>query len=357
MGKMNLFGLTAEEISAVLAPHGVERYRGRQVAEWMYKRHISDFGEMTSLPATLRTKLAEYFEAGAATLKTERRSADGTTVKFLLAMADGLAVETVLMRHDYGNSVCVSTQVGCAMGCAFCASTLRGVERDLSAGEILAQVTFVEERLRRADAGVNSVVIMGTGEPLANYDNVLRFIRLCHEPYVLGMSYRSFTLSTAGVVPGIDRLAAEGLPVTLAISLHAAEDGLRSRLMPVNRTWPLAEVVAAGDRYAAATGRRVTYEYALIAGVNDSADDADLLSALLRGRLANVNLIPVNPVPERGFLRPDESRVRRFAAVLASRRVNATVRREMGSDIAAACGQLRHEVLNAEAGPHGRQEG
>jgi 23S rRNA (adenine2503-C2)-methyltransferase len=195
---------------------------------------------------------------------------------------------------------------------------------------------------------VNAIVIMGSGEPLANYDNVVKFIRLCHEPYCLGLSYRSVTLSTAGVVPGINRLAAEGLPVTLAISLHAPDDELRTWLMPGNRAWPLAAVLAAGDRYGAATGRRVTYEYALIAGVNDSEAQAAALAALLKGRLANVNLIPVNPVPERGLLRPDAGRVRRFLAVLEARGVGATVRREMGSDIRAACGQLRHAVLAAK---------
>lgn len=346
--KVNLFGLTAGEIAAAVAPYGLEKYRGRQVAAWLYQRHVRDFAAMTDLPKGAREALAAHFAVGAVTLKAEQHAADGATGKFLLALEDGLAVETVLMRHDYGNSVCVSTQVGCAMGCAFCASTLRGVERDLTAGEILAQVLYAAERLAGRGAAVNSIVIMGSGEPLANYDNVVKFIRLCHEPYCLGLSYRSVTLSTAGVVPGIDRLAAEGLPVTLAISLHAPDDELRTRLMPVNRTWPLAAVLAAGDRYAAATGRRVTYEYALIAGVNDGDAQAAALAAVLKGRLANVNLIPVNPVPERGLLRPDAGRVRRFLAVLEAGRVSATVRREMGGDIRAACGQLRHAVLTAE---------
>ncbi|MDT8901505.1 23S rRNA (adenine(2503)-C(2))-methyltransferase RlmN [Anaeroselena agilis] len=348
--RVNLFGLTAGEMAAAVAPYGLEKYRGRQVAAWLYQRHVRDFAAMTDLPKGAREVLAAHFAVGAVTLKAEQQAADGATSKFLLALADSLAVETVLMRHDYGNSVCVSTQVGCAMGCAFCASTLRGVERDLTAGEILAQVLYAQERLAGSGQKVNSVVIMGSGEPLANYDNVVKFIRLCHEPYCLGLSYRSVTLSTAGVVPGIDSLAAEGLPVTLAISLHAPDDGLRTRLMPVNRTWPLAEVLAAGDRYAAATGRRVTYEYALIAGVNDDDEQAAALAALLKGRLANVNLIPVNPVPERGLLRPDAGRVRRFLAVLEARKVNATVRREMGGDIRAACGQLRHAVLASEEG-------
>jgi len=345
--KVDLFGMTADEISAAVAPYGLEKYRGRQIAAWRYQRQARDFAVMTDLPAGKREVLAANFALGTVTLRAEQHAADGTTSKFLLALADGLAVETVLMAHGYGNSVCVSTQVGCAMGCAFCASTLRGVERDLTAGEILAQALYAEGYLRGRGARVNSIVIMGSGEPLANYDNVVKFIRLCHEPYCLGLSYRSVTLSTAGVVPGINRLAAEGLPVTLAISLHAPDDETRTRLMPVNRTWPLAEVLAAGDRYAAATGRRVTYEYTLIAGVNDSDAQAAALAALLKGRLANVNLIPVNPVPERGLLRPAADRVKGFLAVLTARKVNATVRREMGGDIRAACGQLRHAVLTA----------
>jgi 23S rRNA (adenine2503-C2)-methyltransferase len=257
-------------------------------------------------------------------------------------------VETVLMRQSYGNSVCVSSQVGCGMGCTFCASTIHGLARNLTCGEILAQVQYINALLNKESAAVDSVVIMGSGEPLANYENVLKFIRLCHEKYCLGMSYRSFTLSTAGIVPGIDRLAAEGLPVTLAVSLHAPDNSLRSKLMPINWQYPLEEVLAAGDRYAAKTGRRVTYEYTLIAGVNDSDSQARALAALLRNRLANVNLIPVNAVPERGLLRPDDAGVDRFWAILKASRVNATLRREMGGDIKAACGQLRHAVLTGE---------
>lgn len=348
MDKVDLFGLTAEEIGAAVALCGLEKYRGRQIAEWLYKKRAGDFAAMTNLSQTARTALAAHFVIGAVTLRAEQRAADGATTKLLLALGDGLAVETVAMRHEWGNSVCVSSQVGCAMGCLFCASTLRGVERDLTAGEMLAQALYADGLLRRSGAGVGSVVIMGSGEPLANYDNVVKFVRLCHQPYCLGLSYRGFTLSTAGVVPGIDRLAAEGLPVTLAVSLHAPDDELRTRLMPINKTWPIAAVLAAADRYAAATGRRVTYEYTLIAGVNDSDAQAIALAALLKGRLANVNLIPVNPVPERGLLRPAAERVRRFVAVLAAKRVNATVRKEMGTDIRAACGQLRHEVLCGE---------
>lgn len=352
MAKLDLFGLTAQEIAAAVAPLGLEKYRGRQIAEWMYQRHAREFSVMSNLPKEKREALTERVVIGAVTPRAEQHSADGRTSKFMLAFADGLAVETVLMRQSYGNSVCVSSQVGCGMGCAFCASTIHGLARNLTCGEILAQVQHINELLNKESAAVDSVVIMGSGEPLANYENVLKFIRLCHEKYCLGMSYRSFTLSTAGIVPGIDRLAAEGLPVTLAVSLHAPDNSLRSKLMPINRQYPLEEVLAAGDRYAAKTGRRVTYEYTLIAGVNDSDSQARALAALLRNRLANINLIPVNAVPERGLLRPDDASVDRFLAILKAGRVNATLRREMGSDIKAACGQLRHAVLSGEKQEH-----
>lgn len=345
---VNLFGMFETEIAAAIRPHGLEKYRARQIAEWMYRHRAKDFAAMTTLPKPARQTLAAHFTLETVAAQTARQAADAGTVKVLLALADGLAVETVLMRHDYGNSVCVSTQVGCAMGCLFCASTVGGMERSLTAGEILAQVVFMNELLAGENAAVNSVVIMGSGEPLANYDNVVRFIRLCHEEYCLSMSFRSFTLSTAGVVPGIDRLADEGLPVTLAVSLHAPNDELRTQLMPINKKYPLAEVLAAGDRYAARTGRRVTYEYTLIAGLNDRPEHARALAALLKGRLANVNLIPVNPVPESGLKRPDSQTIAAFAAVLRRHKLAATVRREMGADIKAACGQLRHAVLEKE---------
>jgi 23S rRNA (adenine2503-C2)-methyltransferase len=346
--KIDLFGLFAEEITAAVVACGLEKYRGRQIAEWMYQRQVRDFAAMTNLTKAQREMLAARFALGGVSLAAKEQAANGQTSKLLLKLADGLTVETVLMRHNYGNSVCVSTQVGCGMGCVFCASTLQGVARNLTAGEILAQVLFVSELLGTENAGVNSIVIMGSGEPLANYDNVLRFIRLCHESYCLNLGYRSFTLSTAGLVPGMDKLAAEGLPITLAVSLHAPNNALRSQIMPINEKYPLAEVLAAADRYADRTGRRVTYEYTLIAGLNDSDNHARELAALLRGRLANLNLIPVNPVAERGLLRPDPARVNRFLEVVKAGHINATVRREMGSDIRAACGQLRQAVLSAE---------
>lgn len=347
----NIFGLFVEEIAAVIAPFGAPRYRALQIAKWMYQRNVYDFGAMTDLPVGLRATLTDNLVIDSVTVTAQQHAQNGKTSKFLLALADGLAVETVLMRQPYGNSVCVSTQVGCGMGCAFCASTLAGVTRNLAGGEILAQVGYINQLLAAAEQHVNSIVIMGAGEPMANYESVLRFIRLCHAEYVFNLSYRNITLSTSGIVPGIDRLVQEGLPVTLAISLHAPNNQIRSRLMPVNDKYPIETVIAAGDRYAAATGRRVTYEYILIAGINDQPDHARQLASLLKGRLANVNLIPVNPVPERGLMRPRAGEINAFEAALSAKNINVTVRREMGTDIQAACGQLRHKVLQSRPKP------
>lgn len=343
--KKNIFGLDSEEIAALLVPLSMEAYRGKQIAEWLYRKNARSFSEMTNISKVKRNILEENFCIQAATLKALQKSTDGRTTKYLLAFTDNSAAETVLMRQSYGNSVCVSSQVGCAMGCLFCASTLHGMTRSLTAGEMLAQVLYIHHEADSQQQRINNIVIMGSGEPLANYDNVLKFIRLCHEEYCLQLSYRSITLSTAGLIPGIEKLAGEGLPITLSISLHASNDRVRSKLMPINNTYPISSLIMAGDYYAEKTGRRVTYEYTLIANVNDAPEQAVELAALLKGRLANVNLIPVNPVPERGLLRPEPERVSGFADILAAKHINATVRREMGADIQAACGQLRNKSL------------
>lgn len=339
-----LFGLFASEITELTKPLGFQSYRGKQIAEWLYKHIVHSFDSMTNLTKVQRKNLEENFSLLQVSQKAVQQSTDGKTSKFLLSYPDNMAVETVLMRQPYGNSVCVSTQVGCAMGCIFCASTLGGLLRNLSGGEILAQVLFISELLNLEERKVDSLVIMGSGEPLANYNNVLRFIRLIHETYCLNLSYRNITLSTSGIVPEIDRLAGEKLPITLSISLHAPNNILRTKLMPINRRYPIEEVIAASDRYAAATGRRITYEYTLIAGVNDQPEHARELSTLLKGKLANVNLIPINPVEERGLLRPSLGNISKFEQLLKNEHINVTVRREMGADIAAACGQLRYKV-------------
>ena len=343
--KKNLFGLTVEKLGEALSPLQVPAFRAKQIAAWLYQRGAGSFAEMTNLPKQLRAALDEKFTISTARQKAALHSADGKTSKFLLEFADGTAVESVLMRQPYGNSICISTQAGCNMGCAFCASTLHGMARDLTAGEMLAQVLFIERFLSQENGKVDTMVLMGSGEPLMNYDQVLSFLHLVHAPYVLGMSYRSITLSTSGIVPRIYALAEEGIPISLSISLHAPEDALRSRLMPINRKYPLAEVVAAGKAYGDKTKRRVTYEYILIDGVNDSLEQARLLARLLRGQLASVNLIPINPVVERHLLRPSQQRVEAFEQCLDAHHIAVTVRREMGADINAACGQLRNRHL------------
>ena len=341
--KMNVYGLFIEEIAYEFAKIGIEKYRASQVAEWMYKRGIHDFAQMTNLPKEIRFALQGSFSADIPEEAAVRNSVDGKTTKFLLKFKDDAAVETVLMRQPYGNSVCVSTQVGCAMGCKFCASTLSGLERNLTGGEILAQVQHAQKALGEGQR-VTSVVIMGGGEPLMNLDEVLRFMRLCHEPYILDMGYRSFTVSTCGVVPGIRKLQEQGLPVTLSISLHAPNDEIRSRIMPISRKYSVPELMAAANEYALTTKRRVTFEYALINGVNDSPEHAKELANLLRGKLAAVNLIPLNPVPESGLQRSTPERIERFEDMLKVRRITVTVRKEMGADIEAACGQLRQRT-------------
>ena len=341
----NLFGLDLRQLQDALAPWKVPSYRAKQIASWMYQKGARDFAAMTDLPKALRGELAGAFAVSAAKLADRRDSGDGRTTKFLLEFMDGTAVETVLMRQPYGNSICISTQAGCDMGCVFCASTLHGKARDLTAGEILAEAVFVNDLLRENGGRVDNIVLMGSGEPLLNYENVMGFLHLVHEDFTLGLGYRNIALSTSGIVPGMERLAKEELPITLSISLHAPNDALRTELMPINRKYPLNDVVAAGKAYADKTKRRVTYEYILIADKNDSEREAAELCALLKGQLANVNLIPINPVGEHHLLRPSPARVEAFAAYLHAHHLTATVRREMGTDIQAACGQLRNRHL------------
>ena len=263
------------------------------------------------------------------------------TSKLLLGLPDGNSVETVLMHHDYGYSVCVSSQVGCDMHCAFCASGLNGAVRNLSAAEIVAQVYLFNERLRGENAQVSRVVVMGSGEPMLNFDNVLGALDFLHREDTCNMSYRNMTLSTCGIIPGIKRLEEQGKPINLAISLHAVKDELRTSLMPVNKGYPFVDVITAAESYSRASGRQITYEYILLKNKNDSPQDAELLSNFLRYKQASVNLIPANPVPEQGFERPSKNAVERFVHILQKNRINATVRKEMGKDIDAACGQLR----------------
>lgn len=344
-GRRALVGLDRSELEALAAGLGEPPYRGRQLFRWLYGRAAPELAGMTDLPAGLRARLAEVADPGWPEEVMRQPGRDGSAIKFLFRLpADGSLVESVLMRYEYGWSACLSSQVGCRMGCTFCASTLGGLVRNLTAGEIVGQFLAMSRALP-AGQRVGHVVFMGSGEPLENYQNVLKAVRLLHDPEGPGVGYRHITISTVGLVPGMRRLAAEGLPLTLAVSLHAPDDALRARLVPVARFFPLRDVLAAARDYAADTGRRVTYEYILIEGVNDGPEQAEALADLLAGPLVHVNLIPLNPVAERpGLKRPGPERVRRFSRILAARGVRTTVRREVGGEIDAACGQLRNRA-------------
>lgn len=344
LGKRPLVGMTLEEMTSFLGELGEPRFRAKQLFQWVYEKGVKSFDAMTNLSQGLREKLAEKALLTLLEEEVEQRAEPTETSKFLFRLHDGQKVEAVLMSHEYGNSVCVTTQVGCRMGCSFCASTVGGLVRNLTAGEIVDQIIMMQLHLPEGER-VSSVVLMGSGEPMENYENVLKAIRLMHEPDGLNIGYRHITLSTSGLVPGMRRLAEEGLPITLALSLHAPNDALRSRLMPVNRLFPLDQVMEAAKDYAEKTGRRVTYEYLLIEGVNDEPEHAQELALLLKGSLAHVNLIPLNPVAERPqYRRPSRERVLQFRDRLEEAGITATVRREMGGDIEAACGQLRNRV-------------
>ena len=344
---MNIFGWTKERLAEALKEHDIPRFRADQIIRWMYQRGAASFDVMDNLAKPLRAQLAEYFSIERPKVVSHLHSSDGATIKLLYEFADGQTAETVLMRHPYGNSVCISTQAGCRMGCAFCASTLHGLQRNLTVGEIAAQVIGIADFLRQEGARVDTIVVMGSGEPLENYENVIAALRLLHEDYTIGLSYRGVTLSTSGIVPGIERLAEEGIPISLSISLHAPTDAMRSEIMPVNRMYPLAALLRAARLYAQQTKRRVTYEYILIRDLNDGVREAEQLAKLLRGQLASVNLIPINPVAERSLFRPDKTAIRRFQQILEERHITATLRREMGTDIQAACGQLRNRLMEA----------
>ena len=341
--KTEIFGMPLPQLQTALAELGLKKFRAKQIFDWLYQKCVFDFAQMSNLGKAERQLLQECLSVLPAEIKTVRRldSSDGLTQKVLLELPDGNAIETVLMHHDYGYSVCVSSQAGCDMHCAFCASGLHGAVRNLTVAEILAQMYVFQAQLRLQNERVSRIVVMGSGEPMLNFDAVFGALQFLHQPDVGNIGYRNMTVSTCGIIPGIKKMQGLGLPVNLAVSLHAVRNELRSELMPVNKGYPFPDVIAAAEEYAASSGRQVTYEYILLAGKNDSDRDAELLAEYLRFKQASVNLIPVNPVPEKGFFRPAEKRIERFLSILQRHRLHATVRREMGKDINAACGQLR----------------
>ena len=339
MAIIDLRSLPLEELAEQLTSRGYPAFRAKQIRQWL-DRGVTDFEQMTNLPKDLRATLAELYTVPGVTILRKLTSAIDGTVKYLFQLDDGETVESVLMQYKHGWSQCLSTQVGCKMGCTFCATGMGGFIRNLSAAEIYAQIEAAQN-----DTGVrvSSVVLMGMGEPLDNYEQVVRFLRMLGEEGGVHIGMRHISLSTCGVVPGIYRLMDEQIPLTLSISLHAPNDAIRSLSMPVNKRWPIDELLKACRDYVEATGRRISFEYAMIDGLNDSDACAEELADRLRGMLCHVNLIPVNAVEGKKQQRSSRERIRSFVAVLERKGINVTVRRTLGADINASCGQLRRQ--------------
>ena len=336
---MNLKSLTQPELADILKQLGQPAFRAGQVFTWLHKG-VRSYDEMTNLPKALRQTLAEHYPLFVPKVVRKQESQKDGTIKYLWQLSDGNCVETVLMRYRYGNTVCISTEVGCRMGCAFCASTIGGLVRRLEPFEMLDEVLFTQ-----IDSGlpISHIVLMGIGEPLDNFDNVMRFLELVNHPDGMNISMRHISLSTCGLVPKIDELAARKLQISLAISLHGPNNELRSKVMPVNKAYPIEELLAACRRYYDATGRRIHFEYAMIDGVNDTPECAKELLGRLKGLGAHVNLIPLNHVEESPLQPSSRETVARFQKLLEDGGVTATVRRTLGGDIDASCGQLRRK--------------
>ena len=341
MDQQLLFGdFTFEELIDKVQNMGQPKFRATQLLEWIYKKRVSHFELMTNLPKAFHEQLVEEFHFPGVQQVAKQTSKDGT-IKWLLSLSDGAKIETVLMPSSYGNTVCVSSQVGCKMGCSFCASTIGGIERSLTAGEMVEQVLHVQRFLDFKKERVSNIVIMGSGEPLDNYEQTIKFIKVINHEKGLNIGQRHITISTCGIVPKIYELIKDAPQVTLSISLHAPEDKLRSEIMPINKKHRLVDVIQACKDFVDVTRRRVTFEYALISGVNDQPSHARELIVLLDGLMCHVNLIPVNEVSERNTRQTKAEDVERFRSILEKGGISVTVRRERGADISAACGQLR----------------
>jgi 23S rRNA (adenine2503-C2)-methyltransferase len=339
--KRYLPDMDINELGQFLQSMGQQKFRAKQIFSWI-ARGASDFDEMTDLSKQLRQELKLFATVSGLSIRKKFVSSIDGTIKYLLELSDGNIIESVLMKYIHGYTACISSQIGCKMGCSFCASTIAGFRRDLTGGEMLEQILAIQ---RDSGVKVGNVVIMGIGEPFDNYDNVMKFIRLVHEPEGLNIGYRHITVSTCGLVPEILRFADENMQVNLAVSLHAPNDQIRRRIMPVGRKYCIDKIIEACKIYTEKTRRRITFEYALIEGVNDSPDNAAELASRLRGLLCHVNLIPVNSVKETGYRHSVRRKIDEFAALLTKRGIETTIRRELGSDINAACGQLRRSEM------------
>ncbi len=339
--KLNLLDMTIEELWDKLASAGQEKYRARQIFQWV-NRGVGNIDDMTNLPKDLRGAMKDIFCLGSLSIRKKLVSdIDGTT-KYVLGLNDGNVLESVLMEYKHGLTACISSQAGCKMGCKFCASTGIGFVRNLSAGEILGQVISMQK-----DAGrrIGNIVIMGVGEPLDNFENVVKFFKLVNHKDGLNIGYRHISVSTCGLVPEILRLSEEKLPITLSVSLHAPTDEIREKIMPINKVYSIDKLIEACKIYTEATDRRVTFEYAMIARVNDSKQNAVELAKRLKGMLCHVNLIPINPVDGTGFKKSSRPQIEMFKNILEKFGIETTVRRELGGDISAACGQLRRNII------------
>ncbi|MGG2084923.1 23S rRNA (adenine(2503)-C(2))-methyltransferase RlmN [Lysinibacillus pakistanensis] len=345
--KESVYSLQPEQLEEWLKENGEKPFRAAQIFDWLYNKRVKTFAEMSNLSKGLREKLEASFALTTLSTIVQQESKDGT-IKFLFQLQDGYSIETVLMRHDYGNSVCVTTQVGCRIGCTFCASTLGGLKRHLLAGEIVEQVVKVQQTLDEVGERVSHIVIMGIGEPFDNYDAMMSFLKVINHEKGLNIGARHITVSTSGIVPKIYQFADEQLQINFAVSLHAPNQEARQKLMPIARAYKLDELMEAVRYYTKKTGRRVSFEYGLMSGENDSVEIAEELSALIKGIKCHVNLIPVNYVPERDYVRTSRSQIFAFEKTLKKNGINVTIRREQGSDIAAACGQLRAQERSEE---------
>lgn len=342
---INLYGLTINELEALMILEGQKKFRATQLFTWIYEKRATNFDEMSDISLKFREVLKEKYCLDKPKIFKKQVSSDGT-VKLLLELKDGMKVETVLMRYNYGCSCCVSSQVGCNMGCSFCSSGLLGKQRSLTPDEMVGQVLALNDYLLQEGQGlrISHVVVMGTGEPFDNYDNVMNFIRIINYPKALAIGARHITVSTCGIVEGIFKYAKEGLQTNLAISLHAPNNEIRNKLMKINKAYPLEKLIPAVKEYEKESGRRVTYEYLLIDGINDSKENAIELASLIKGTMGYVNLIPYNETNLNDFKRSSGNKVHAFLDTLTKNGVTATIRKEFGSDIDAACGQLKAKV-------------
>jgi len=341
---INIYDLEFDELKYEINKLGEPDFRVKQVWQWIYQG-VENFDDMTNLPKAFRSKLKDLFYIGGVKIVNKLVSKKDGTRKYLMGLKDGKVVESVLMKYHYGNSVCLSTQIGCRMGCSFCASSKLGIDRDLSVGEMIAQILAIQ---RDSSEKVSHIVLMGIGEPFDNYDNVVRFLRRMNLPDTLNISYRRMTVSTCGLVPGILKFADEGFPVNLSISLHAPNDEIRKSIMPIARKYSIDNILEACKIYTGKTGRRITFEYTLIKDLNDRNEHAEELGKRLSGLLCHINLIPVNTVEGTGYSKSERERVESFKKIIEKYGLPVTVRRELGSDIAASCGQLRKRSIESD---------